>query len=178
MFLELRVNCNKDEARVSAERLIKCSTGYSYTAYGYYVKGLSYMFEDLNVCLVNLQTSIKYYKKTNKLNNVHSVKKQINFIENVFGKSQTNDGFYDIIFKLIENGNVGGLKEIIDESHPKFVYLFGLAEQSEEKLMHSLIGYAEEGDAFMAQLPELALNNIFKVDSSITERIKYINKVS
>ncbi len=94
------------------------------------------------------------------------------------GKVKQTMGFYDIIFKLIENGNVGGLKEIIDESHPKFVYLFGLAEQSEEKLMHSLIGYAEEGDAFMAQLPELALNNIFKVDSSITERIKYINKVS
>lgn len=178
-YVQLKVNCDEEKARKHSGKLIEANVGQPYTAFGYYIIGLSYFYNDVDQCQRHLEQSIKIYKEIGQVNHVQAIQNKLNLALNYWNVSKTTDGKYDKVKQAIAVNDSDSLNEIYSDNleSPEYLYFKGLMDNNFETLMMSLVGYVDQSDNFFANLPKQALKSL-GYSEKMLDKVVAINKVS
>lgn len=149
--IELRSNVNCIKAREIGNYLVDHSLNDKIKAYGYYLIGLSYIFDDLEKCQKFMLKSIEIYDEYGKINDAKII---LNKLSIVLSLNQN--------FTMVNSKYAKGLQDIylnrdlsIDLSNDTdpFAYLvLGIKDSSFNLLMKSLVGFINFGDKLFAEV--------------------------
>lgn len=175
----LKFENNIDKSRGSAEKLIERNFSVNSVTNGYFILGLSYLFE-------SYEKTSSFFKKGIQLNNTkeryfvaNDLREQL-AITNLFWNKPVPKEYIvtDFIKAVVNKAN---LKYFYDDKYYSALafYFDGRREGSQEKLLLSLHVFCEKKDYFRANLPKMELlklgvdYNILKREVKIGEKDNY-----
>ncbi|WIL36184.1 AimR family lysis-lysogeny pheromone receptor [Bacillus stercoris] len=175
----LKFENNIDKSRGSADKLIERNFSVNSVTNGYFILGLSYLFE-------SYEKTSSFFKKGIQLNNTkeryfvaNDLREQL-AITNLFWNKQVPKEYIvtDFIKAVVNKAN---LKYFYDDKYYSALafYFDGRREGSQEKLLLSLHVFCEKKDYFRANLPKMELlklgvdYNILKGEVKIGEKDNY-----
>jgi transcriptional regulator with XRE-family HTH domain len=168
--VELRVKNNVGNALKTAEQLIQNNIGKTFSAYGYYIKGLCLIESNINEAAESFEKSIQLYKEAGKFNNATEVRETFEFLCSYYDYDNQKNPSFNLTkcLDFYKQKNISqGIKLLsnIDENNPLRrnlkLFLKALLTNDEDKAMDSLIMFVNSGDKYFANLPRkwLLLNN-------------------
>lgn len=172
-----------EKSRMYGENLKEKAPTPIMKAIAYKNLGLSYLFEDYDNSIKNLEKSTEILLESNNLNELKNVKRSINFVHIYWDKlkqtewsnKQSLDEVQINAYYLIKSGDKKSAIKLLEENQGKLdsdfhhgyhYYYLGLATNDEKTFYKSVEYFSKSGDQFFRQLPLLALKDL-GVDTSL-----------
>ena len=160
-YLTLRVCNDEVAARTYADYVINSNTdiGKSFEAYGYFIKGYSYIFNCYEFTRKHFSKSLELYSELGREVVVKDLEEKLELVDVLWGKSNYECKYIkNKILKKVNSGN--DVTEILEENKDKlekafYLYIKGKNEKNNTILLKSIIEYMHIGDAFLANLPRI-----------------------
>ena len=163
-YVYLTVLDQVEEARKIAHKSIELNTSKKFTAYAYYILGLSYLYESFENGMKYFNKSIELYEEVQFSTSVHEVEETKEMFAAIWSKKV--DYKIDYCSKLCSIYR--GEKPEIDCVNRDVAFeklTEGMKNKDFNQLLNSLIEFIKRGDKFFANLPRIELNKLgFKHD--------------
>lgn len=143
--IELRSNVNCIKAREIGNYLVDHSLNDKIKAYGYYLIGLSYIFDDLEKCEVNLLNSAQIYKDYNRLSDEKVVRNKLSIILAINERFTMLDSKYAQALYQIKTQNEVSV-DLINDQDGFALFSLGILNKDFNLLMKSLLSFKKAGD--------------------------------
>jgi DNA-binding XRE family transcriptional regulator len=145
-FVELRVRNNPVQARKHADIILNSFLGDTFKGFALHIKGTSFILENEDLCLQNLEQSIERYKEKHGQKVADHLTRNYKLVEQYFFIEKDEKEMIDVTF----------IEKMISIS-PFAIYLKGKIESDNKLLLRSLIQILKTGDKYLSQLPEREL---------------------
>jgi len=160
-YLTLRVVNNQEKAREYADNVINAQTyiGKSFEAYGYFIKGYSYIFNSYENTKKHLQKSLNLYSELGRDVVVNDLEEKLELNDVLWDKCDYECKY--INNTILKNAKQGiDVTSVLEENKDKmdksfYLYVKGKFEKNSNILLKSVIEYMHKGDAFLANLPRI-----------------------
>lgn len=155
----LNVYNNPKVARMYTDQIIEAEVDDHFVAFAHYIKGYSFFFTSYDNAVLYLNRSMELYSHMKRGDDIEDIKQAIEFLNIYWDKNETT-----VIYpknKLLEYAKKG-IEFDIDISklniEPEFLlYVEGIKENNNTKLMLSLIKHVKKNNIFMANLSKIEL---------------------
>jgi hypothetical protein len=162
----LKVENNPEAARNCADKIIDGNARPAFKAYANFVKGYSYLFTSYDETVKYLNIAIELYESLGRTDDAEDLKVKVEFAGVYWGKLEEVSYGINNVFMNIKKGIHVDLTDVKDNTTPEFfLYLVGLNDKNEKKLLMSVIKYVKRNDYFLADLAKIELlKNGFDID--------------
>lgn len=154
--VSLIVNCDECNCRKYSDKLISSSIGNSYVGYGYFMKGMSYIYESYDQAISHFNEALSTYKESMLFSNVKATKDKINLLKLYWGKPVDIDA--------------------TNESTAESCLIRGILHNDSDLLKESCTIYLSKNDAWMSRVSKNILTNKGE-DVTVLDMI-YKNKIA
>lgn len=158
-YNHLNVYNNPKVARMYTDQIIEAEVDDHFIAFANYIKGYSFFFTSYDNAVLYLNRSMELYSNMNRQDDVEDIKQALEFLNIYWDKNETAAVFPKN--KLLEYAKKG-IEFDIDipklNIEPEFLlYVEGIKENNNTKLMLSLIKHVKKNNIFMANLAKIEL---------------------
>ncbi|MFA9556988.1 AimR family lysis-lysogeny pheromone receptor [Evansella sp. AB-rgal1] len=172
-----------EKSRMYGENLREKAPTPIMKAIAYKNLGLSYLFENYDKSIKNLELSVDLLNETDNVNEQKNIKRSLNFLHIYWNKLdkvewsniQLIDDILIYAYCLIKKGDKESASKLLEENKGKLdsdfqlgyhYYYSGLAKNDEKEFYKAVEYFSKSGDQFVRQLPLLALKDL-GVDTSL-----------
>jgi tetratricopeptide (TPR) repeat protein len=160
--VQLRVKNDVSNALESAEKLIKCDIGKTFTAYGHYIRGLCLIESDFKSAKESFMKGLELYKKSNRMIAVKELSEIIEFLTIYYKADEIIDCEHEIsnalnLYYKKDLKEAEKYLELVKSQNPLTThlkhFLKGIIKDDHDTVMKSLLKFVKSGDKFFANLP-------------------------
>jgi hypothetical protein len=158
-FNQLNVYNDPATARKYADEIIATDADEHYIAFANYIKGYSYFFTSYDNAVLYLNRSLEMYYYMDRKDDAEDIKETLEFLS-IFWNKNENSVVYPKNQLLVNAKN--GIDYQINITNlnvlPEFIlYVEGIKENNNTKLMLSLIKHVKKNNIYMANLAKIEL---------------------
>jgi transcriptional regulator with XRE-family HTH domain len=162
--VELRVHNNVENAINKANELINYNIGKTFSAYGFYIKGLCLAEKDIITSQQLFSKSIDLYMLANKKSAAEEVKEVSEFLSLYYDYEHNEENLLFNISKSLfayKNGDYNKGLDLIEKVTTENplrnnlrLFVEGLLKNDQNIVMNSLIKFVKSGDRYFANIPK------------------------
>lgn len=174
--IELKHFNNPMTARMYSDRVLEHDIADNLNATAYFVKGLSYILEDFNKCIYNLQKCKDHYDKTDRQTIIDDMRNQIEMAHVIWDKNIAyTSPFHQALFDVKQGHRaVSDLDQYMSIENRPYIFLIkGIVLKDINFLYTSLIHFKNIGDRFRANIPKLELIKLGINETMLTELLSH-----
>ncbi len=162
-LIDLKVNNDTKSSRERSNNILEADMGSTYSGFAYYLRGMSYFYDDFEAAVKYFSLGISEYKKGDSFAGVNAIKEKMSLLYFVWGKANENCStkLSSLCNLILDNSNDSlrvfeECEEYFKQS-PEGVYLKGLIMNDKELLYQSLSLFLKKGDNLMSRIPYMSL---------------------